>query len=234
MNMKKLLLVPFFIIVLFSCRDPEVDPPERTVHEWIFDEDAQGWEGDFADYPVGVEEFYELEYSHTRLPAPLDTTRGALMLSGSNRSDDLFMYIKRRITNLLPETVYHITFHVEFASNVADGMAGIGGSPGESVYVKAGAAAGEPDRIIDDMDYYRMNIDIGNQSQDGSDMVVIGDFSNNTDQEVYTIKAVANDNQAFSVLSSDTGELWIIVGTDSGFEGTTTIYYSNIRVELVR
>lgn len=233
MDMKDLLLVLFFITVLFSCRDPVVDPPERTVYEWTFDEDAQGWEGDFADYPIGEEEFYELEFIYERLPAPLDTTHSALKLSGSNRSDDLFMYIKRRITNLLPETVYYISFHVEFASNAADGMIGIGGSPAESVYVKAGATAGEPDRVVDEMSYYRMNIDKGNQSQGGSDMMVIGDFSNNTDQEIYTIKAVSNNEQAFSVLSSDTGELWIIVGTDSGFEGTTTIYYSSIRVELV-
>jgi hypothetical protein len=231
-NMKTLFLTLILIIALFSCRDGKVDSPERIVHEWDFAADAQGWAGNFADYPMGSEEFYELEFGYENLPAPLDSAKGALKLSGSNRSDDLFMYAYRRITGLAPGTVYNITFHVEFASNVADNMVGIGGSPGESVYIKAGATDIEPGREIDDMDYYRMDIDKGNQSQGGNDMIVIGDFSNDTDQEVYTLKTVTNDEQAFSVMPNDAGELWIIVGTDSGFEGSTTIYYSFISVEM--
>ncbi len=219
-------------VFVSSCRDPNVEPPERVVHEWNFETDAQGWEGNFADYPAGREEFFELEFRYSPLPAPLDTAQGSLMLSGANRSDDLFMYVTRRITGLLPETVYNISFFVQFASNVPDNRPGIGGSPGESVYVKAGATNAEPGRIRDDMDYYRMDIDKGNQSQGGDDMIVIGDFSNNTDQQVYTLKSVTNDEQGFSVLSNESGELWIIVGTDSGFEGTTTIHYNYIRVEL--
>ncbi len=33
--------------------------------------------------------------------------------------------------------------------------------------------------------------------------------------------------------SDDVGNLWIFVGTDSGFEGRTTRYYTSINVELV-
>jgi hypothetical protein len=230
--MKKIIAVAAVIFLLAACRDANVEPPRVEVFEWNFQNDAEGWAGDFADYPAGEEEFYELMFSWEPLPAPLDSSQSALMLTGANRSDDLFMYAKRRITGLLPARVYNISFTVEFASNVPDNMMGIGGSPGESVYVKAGAATEEPGRETDEMNFYRMDIDKGNQSQGGTSMIVIGDFSNDTDREEYTLKRVTNSNQAFSVLSSDAGELWIIVGTDSGFEGTTTIYYNYIRVEL--
>jgi hypothetical protein len=40
-----------------------------------FYSDTQGWSGDFADYPAGQEEFYELNAGWERLPAPLDTLR---------------------------------------------------------------------------------------------------------------------------------------------------------------
>ncbi len=230
--MNKLLTALFLFILMVSCRDAEVDPPERLVHEWNFNEGAQDWTGNFADYPVGREEFMELQFEHENLPAPLDTTTGALMLTGTNTSDDLFMYAYVRIRNLRPETVYNITFTVQFASNVPDDRAGIGGSPGESVWIKAGATPVEPVRVIDDMDYYRMNIDKGGQSQGGDDMIVLGDFSNDTDQQVYTLKNVTNSEQEFSVMPNDAGELWIIVGTDSGFEGTTTIFYNSVRAEL--
>lgn len=230
--MKKIMIVPILLFLMVSCRDAEVDPPQRVVHEWNFPSDAMGWEGDFADYPVGREEFMQLEFDYEPLPAPLDTTRGALMLSGMNTSDDLFMFMKRKITGLQPGTVYNATFTVQFASNVPDDRVGIGGPPGESVWIKAGATATEPEKVVDDMDYYRMNIDKGGQSQGGEDMIVIGDFSNDTDQQVYTLKTVTNDEQSFSVMPDDAGELWLIIGTDSGFEGTTTIYYNSIKVEL--
>lgn len=230
--MNKFLIIAVVSFFIVSCRDAEVDEPERVVHEWNFTSDAQGWEGDFADYPVGEEEFMELDFDYEMLPEPLDENQGALKLSGTNTSDDLFMFVKRRIANLQPETVYNITFTVQFASNVPDDRVGIGGSPGESVWIKAGATNIEPTKEVDDMDYYRMNINKGGQSQGGNDMVVIGDFSNDTDQQVYTLKTVTNSEQAFSVIPNESGELWIIVGTDSGFEGNTTIFYNTIKVEL--
>jgi hypothetical protein len=230
--MKKVITAVAILIALISCRDANVETPGVEVFEWNFEKDAEGWAGGFADYPSGEEEFYELLFAWETLPSPLDTTQGALMLTGSNRSDDLFMYTTRRITGLVPATVYNLSFTVEFASNVADNMVGIGGSPGESVYLKVGATTEEPGRLIDDMGWYRMDIDKGNQSQGGANMIVVGDFSNDTDNEEYTLKRVMNDNQGFSVLSNDAGEIWITVGTDSGFEGATTIYYNYISVEM--
>ncbi len=70
-----------------------------------------------------------------------------------------------------------------------------------------------------------------NQSQGGEDMMVIGDFSNDTDQNVYTLKSVTSQTP-FQVQANSDGELWLVVGSDSGFEGTTSIYYSKIEVLL--
>jgi hypothetical protein len=192
---------------------------------------ANGWSGDFADYPIGEADSYELEFEVSTLPEPLDENEAALKLSGTNMSDDLFMFLKKKLKGLKADATYNITFSIEFASNVPDGTPGIGGSPGESVYIKAGAAQIEPATVEDDMDYYRMNIDKGNQSTDGEDAKVIGDFSNDTDKEVYTLKTVSNENP-MTVTADSNGELWVIVGTDSGFEGNTTIYYNVIGIEL--
>jgi len=41
---------------------------------------------------------------------------------------------------------------------------------------------------------------------------------------------VAND--ILTVSADSSGELWLVVGTDSGFEATTTIYYNLIKVKL--
>ena len=62
-------------------------------------------------------------------------------------------------------------------------------------------------------------------------MIVIGDFSNDTDKNVYALKTVTNGTP-FQAKANENGELWLVVGTDSGFEGKTTIYYNRIEVIL--
>jgi len=226
----RIILAGLLLFALISCDDDEDDDMiYQTEFSYDFNAGADGWVGGFADYPVGEEEAYELTFDDAMLPAPLDETEGAIMLSGTNMSDDLFMYMKTGVSGLEPNTTYHVAFSVDFASDVPDGTPGVGGSPGESVFIKAGANTIEPAPEEDNMGYYRMNIDKGNQSQGGMDMVVLGDFSNDTDQEVYTLKTVTH-NGPFTVTTDGDGNAWIIVGTESGFEATTTIYYDQVRV----
>ncbi|KUO64157.1 MAG: hypothetical protein ACYCZ2_06870 [Lutibacter sp.] len=118
---------------------------------------------------------------------------------------------------------------MKIATNVASGAFGVGGSPGEGVYIKAGAATNEPLKILDSSNDYRMNIDKGNQLQDGADMKLIGNFANGTEFFVYKFK-VLRTTSPIRVISNSNGELWTIVGTDSAFEATTTIYYNSIKV----
>jgi len=230
--MKQIALVVAILFFAAGCgsdNQPSVNPGERL--NYSFDMDAEGWIGGFSDYAADREEIYELRFEHTTLPAPLDQEEGALLLSGNNHSDDLFMYLKYRITGLEPGKAYALQFEVEFASNVADGMIGVGGSPGEGVSIKAGAVSYEPAAKPDARGWYRMNIDKGNQNNDGSDMIVIGDFSNDTVNNTYTLKSVKSD-EPFTAVANENGELWIIVGSDSGFEATTTIYYNKISITL--
>ena len=209
------------------------DQPDTTGVKLIynFTTNTDGWTGDFADYPAGEEEAYELEFGHSFLPAPLDITQGSLRLSGINHSDDLFMFVKREVSGLIPNREYRLKFDVEFASDVADEMVGIGGSPGESVYVKVGATTNEPEKHEDEEGWYRLDIDKGNQAQGGDDMIVLGNFANGTDENVYTLKTLSNTSP-FRVTSSNQGTLWLLFGTDSGFEGRTTIYINKIEVEV--
>ena len=75
-----------------------------------------------------------------------------------------------------------------------------------------------------------MNIDRGNQSQGGEDMPVIGDIAHGNSGFEYTLIKRSLNN--FTVQAGEDGEIWLIIGTDSGFEGTTTLYYSKIKADL--
>ena len=67
-----------------------------------------------------------------------------LYIQGHNRSDDLFMFFKKQVGGLKTDAAYTVVLSLDLATNVPTGSFGIGGSPGESVFVKAGASTAEP------------------------------------------------------------------------------------------
>ncbi|MCE2513174.1 MAG: hypothetical protein J4F50_11640, partial [Acidimicrobiia bacterium] len=195
---------------------------------YSFETDADGWVFDFADLPENYDpSIYELHAGHSALPSGLDGA--GVCVQGHNRSDDLFMYLKRRVDGLDPGASYSATVTVDLATNVALGLVGIGGSPGQSVYVKAGASTLEPEATPDSIGHLRMNIDKGNQSQGGSQMVVIGDVAHpEVLGEEFRIKTLDNRGRPVVVEADAVGGAWLIVGTDSGFEGLTRLCYDRI------
>ncbi|SHN01925.1 hypothetical protein [Mucilaginibacter sp. OK098] len=193
-----------------------------------FDTSTQGWTGDFADYPSdSAPEFYKLSFSSAQLPAPLDQTKKGIRISGINHSDDLFMFMKKKITGLKPNQVYNVKFQINFASNAPANQVGVGGAPGESVYLGAGFSLAEPQKVINTQDkYYRMNIKKINQGQNGEQMRVIGNIANGTEKADY--KLIQRTGE-FNGKTDPKGEVWIIIGTDSGYEAETTLYYTSIK-----
>lgn len=185
------------------------------------------WTGDFADYPTSDSIFYELTFTRTNLPEPLNTEKHALRINGNNHSDDLFMFIKRKITGLLPNTSYQLLIDVELASKAPTNAVGVGGSPGESVIVKAGASLLEPLKV-DSGGYFRMNINKGHQANSGVDMIEIGNVGVSDTTVDFTLIKRSNAARLFVIKTDERGEVWVCIGTDSGFESTTTLYYNTI------
>lgn len=231
MYCRVLIILSYILLIGCAEESPEIVIGEDNEFHFDFTSDTEGWQGDFADYPKGEEEFYELEFGYSMLPAIIDDNVGAIRESGNNHSDDLFMFIKRKLTGLSANSIYNITFDIQIATNASDNSYGVGGSPATSVYIKAGATTQEPLTEVDTKGYYRTAFDKGNQSVDGEDMILIGDFSNGTDENSYHLKNLTNQN-SFTIESDDNGEFWVIIGTDSGFESTTTIYYNSISITL--
>ncbi len=199
---------------------------------FTFDDNAEGWTVGFADLPSDYDQsIYELDHEHRPLPDGLEGS--GIYVQGHNRSDDLFMFLKRRVEGLQRDAAYEVEVSVDLATNVSAGLIGIGGSPGESVFVKAGASDVEPVTVEDGTGHLRMNIDKGNQSRGGAAMVVIGNVAHPgvTGRE-FRIKTLDNDGRPLTVETDGEGRVWLIVGTDSGFEGLTTLYYDRISYRL--
>jgi hypothetical protein len=227
---RRLLFVGFAVCGLMAC-ELEQDVTVFSI-TYDFTQTDNGWTGDFADYPEGDSLNFKLFYKHDTLPTNLNAnaTRKALHIAGENGSDDLFMFVKKKLTGLKPNTTYNILFNIRFASNARSGAVGIGGAPGESVFLKAGAVTAEPHKVLLD-GFYSMNIDKGNQAEPGTDMIVLGNIAvAATTSQFTSIVRNNTSSSGFYTTTNANGELWLIVGTDSGFEGPTTIYYTQIDV----
>lgn len=201
---------------------------ERT---WNFDSDSEGWSGQFSDYPEGEEDFYELDFAQAALPAELGDG-GGLRLAGDNHSDDLFMYLSYRLDGLKPSASYTLDVAVDIGTNAPSDCGGIGGSPGPSVHFKIGASAREPESSVDGQGILRLNLDKGNQATDGADLKRVGDVGNTLvcPDPLYQRKTLELSD--FAVATAADGSLWLVVGTDSGFEGETILYYDKISATL--
>lgn len=204
-----------------------------------FSLNAQDWEGDFADYPVGEENFFELKWGWAYLPVDLiikgdKALKKGIFLSGNNHSDDLFMFIKHQIKGLKPNIHYELTFDVAIEDDIPPNQFGIGGSPGESVYFKVGASPVEPQKI-DIAGFYRLNVEKGEQSQGGKNAIVAGNLANplvDPNHPQFEPKFFTNLGTPLRVQTDCHGSLWLFIGTDSGFEGSTLYYIAKIDVNV--
>jgi hypothetical protein len=210
------------------------------LRSFAFERGTLGFEALFADRPPGEDEFYELDYVYEALPAPLAMRRG-VRLSGNNHSDDLAMLVKREVGGLMPDTLYRLELELELASNVPAGCAGVGGSPGEGVYLKLGATTQEPMALSSqapgDNGWLRLNFDFGQQSQSGTEAKVVGILSNSyscdaSPEAPWELKTLSTRGQSLRARSDSQGALWVVAGSDSAFEGRTDWYLTALRVRL--
>jgi hypothetical protein len=220
------------VLTVSACSLSDPDFYRAFSITYDFSDDDEGWVGDFADYPVDDSIAFGLDFDHTFLPTELDESKKALKLTGTNGSDDLFMFVKKKLMGLRPNTTYAILFNVKVASNAPTNTPGVGGAPGESVFLKVGASTIEPKKVLDEEEMmYRMNIDKGNQNEEGEDMINIGHIGVAANTTKFTVITRNNtSSKPFFITTDNKGEIWVIVGTDSGFEGNTTLYYTSIDI----
>jgi hypothetical protein len=240
-SLMKLIVVAFLLagIALPSTAAPRrravQTPPPQVILSFDFaGGSALGWEAGFADYHEGMDMRTE---AGIRLLPPEVGPGSGYYLSGWNYSDDLFMFLRRRLgpsDGIAAGRSYVVRFEVTLATSAGRDCAGIGGAPGESVYVKLGAAPLRPEPVLVG-DELRMSVDKGNQAEGGVHASVAGTIS--ADEPLPCSNApfvdlVRTHTHRYAIPASSEGDLWLLFGTDSGYEGFTSIYVRRIEVTL--
>jgi hypothetical protein len=236
--------LPSSICIIAPQRITVVRPPQTAGVVTLtteFNASTDGWIADAADLPSNPDVDYELDWGLRPLPAEVGAGNG-FMLQGTNRSDDLFLYLTRQLNaadGILPNTSYQLAFEITLASNAPSGSTGIGGSPAESVFLKAGGSSVEPQKVLDRYNNVRLSVDKGNQGQGGKAATVAGNIANGLPPGESGVPApyasiVRQVTHTANVTSDAQGRLWLLAGIDSGFEGFTRIYLQKIEVRLTK
>lgn len=205
-----------------------------------FRKGSLGWEADFSDYAISQADM-QFESGLRPLPRELNTDVTGFYIHGNNRHHDLFMFLKRRLgpgDGIRKKQDYVVTFKLLVASNISGSCLDMHGTPGEEVYLKVGASSTMPVAIPKN-GTYRMNMDKGEQRTGGKDASLVGSIANglrckdfSSRYHVPYVSLEQLHRHPFPAKASSTGELWLLVGIDSGFESLTGPYYQQIDVEL--
>lgn len=207
-------------------------PPTVVEKSFDFAQGALGWVAGSADYSANTAP-NDVIAEVRSLPTPFTGT--GYFHSGTNRSDDLFLYIKTPISGLVSGVSYRVTAKLEFLTDVPSGCVGVGGSPGESVWLVLAASTSEPTTVLTGSEF-RVNIDRGNQSKSGASGIVLGPMANsvpNCGPRRWESKALSTPAPSpLFVKADDKGVVWILIGFDSGFEALSRLYYQRLGLSL--
>ena len=224
--MKRMALIAFFVIFSGIC--------SADTLFFDFNSGREGWMPGFADFTEAVMDPGDTASGVKALPPPLNTQDSALWISGANNSDDLFMFWYFPIDSsmgLFPHFENRFIVNITMATNADSNCPGAGGGPGTSVFFKIGGTLSKP-MVVHKDDDYGVNFDKGNQSSGGEDLQVVGNIAMgkgecSVDAE-YELKSFSHTFNLVTTGGNDTA--WVIFGTDSGFEGRTTLYYPKIEI----
>lgn len=213
---------------------PSPSPTPSFVVTVDFTTDAT-WTAGFSDFTPGMEP--QVDFDSGIEAVPPNVGGNGFLLAGDNPADDVALYVWRKVENLKPNTDYKIETEVEFATNAPADCIGAGGSPGESVVFKAGASDLEPALVMHPTENLLvLNLDKSNQTDSGQDMKVIGHIGSaqagTCTEPVYAKKTLDSSGDGPTVKSDASGNLWLVLTTDSGYESRTELYLLNARIEL--
>jgi hypothetical protein len=207
-----------------------VTEPQHLTNNADFGVSIEGWVSGSSDYSAS-DAPTDVKFEQRALASPLSGK--GYYIAGHNRSDDMFLFIKRQYHGLAKNGTYQVTFSLKFASSVPSNCVGVGGSPGESVYVYAAATTAEP-KAVDKDGRMTMNFDKGNQGTAGKEAQILGTIGNGLACETKTLtsKTVKSD-KPLTVKADANGDLWVLIGIDSGFESQSELTLQTLSIDAL-
>jgi hypothetical protein len=217
--------------------------PGTIVKTFEFSRGSAGMLAGFSDYGHVVEGLNCRAEVRPLPPALGNSFRGrnAYYLAANNASDDIFMFLKSVLTSadgIVRFQPYLASFDIQFASQ-SNNCVGVGGDA-SAVWLKAGGSSLEPVTILtSNNEYVGISVDKGAQAAGGKDLGTIGSIWNGVEcpeSKWMMLRRTYTHPYPITATGEGTagagGQLWIALGTESGYESVTEVYYYRIKVKL--
>lgn len=198
-----------------------------------FSQGIDGWIPGVADY-YDDDAPSETGYGWSKLPPGTGLSGMGFYLTSHNNSDNVMTYVKHQYSGFVPGAKYNLTFSLTHATDASLDCFGAGGSRGASIYMVAAASGDEPKTVKQANGEYRMNLDRGNNAESGTQGKVLGLLGS---EELECggagwAKVTRKLDDTIAVTADKEGKLWIVLGTDSGFESANALYLLSATVNV--
>jgi hypothetical protein len=221
-------LVVVLLTILNGCSsnmDSEVD----LLTSFDFESGSQQWEGGYSDFPVDYADSINFKMNTDYVEnafAMADAIEGlssGINVQADNPHGDLFYYFTRKIFGLSANTVYQLDFEFLVYAQLVDKPEKLSSN---ELYLKLGAVNYEPqlEEVVwrNNLQYKTLNVKKGELNSDGgADMLNVGSIKDFTSEVPEIISGNTFDTN-FEVKSNADGEIWILVGADSGIRSQLT------------
>ena len=140
----------FICVVACGLVSRAIAQPAPISMSFDFRNGSLGWQVGFARWsPMSWRpgDPYPLLAEIRSLPTELGNNGTGFYVQGSNYSDALIIFLKRRLSaddGIVTGQTYQVSFAVVFASSRQSGCGGTGGSPGDRVDLSVGGSPAEP------------------------------------------------------------------------------------------
>lgn len=188
-----------------------------------FTSSSEGWVKGYAGYPVQAASSYELNVQWVSVPDNISSGAKGMLFSGKNYSKKLFLFIKKKYTNLQPNTAYKVVFNMDWLTNYP-------ANKQEKIYVKVGAFTYEPFTI--DTGFVRTNMEQGIIGENSKDFMVIGNLNNALNTDEYKTVNIHNYTKPFYVNTDKNGALWLVIALEPEAVDISNTYLTSLRILL--
>jgi hypothetical protein len=223
------------VLAVTSCGDHPSTPDSTDLRTFDFTAGFGGWTADVTHIyewaPLARQAFVA---DWRPLPAPLDTSTSAVFLQGDAGGNDFngpFLYVKKQIAGLRPDTTYQVTFSLDIATNTPSPCpSSVSLIPGAFTAIKAGASTVEPVSVLGSGDRYDLSVDMGSTFDSaGTHAVILGSLANTVvacsgPTTLVWQKKSLTGVASVSVKTASDGTLWILTGADAGNPAEASLY----------
>ncbi|ADY56173.1 hypothetical protein Sgly_1876 [Syntrophobotulus glycolicus DSM 8271] len=227
-NKSLIIILIVFNCFLLGCGKAAENQKQSLTHS--FEKDTEGWSGYFSanlTLPVSAENHSSLEFKNAAIPLP-DQKKKALLLRADSYRNSIFMYVLKKIDSfkLEPDSVYSVALTFDLATSMPANLQEYGGTPGQTIFVKAGFPNAKPGIVTSTQHPL-----IGNLSNEYiENLESIGNIAKSSSSDMsFELKPFHYQS---TVKTDGEGSFWIIIGVNSQFEVPLELYISNIRISI--